>query len=100
MTTRHSQSNISACALALVALRMRRMVGQRIAYSHDLALITMMTATLEDADLTVYPLDQANLISLAGADLGWYITVPAEESVTAIKILSEAGYRSSCLVPS
>ena len=73
------------------------MIGKRIAYSTSLAQVTMMVAALEDENIVVYPIEQASHLSLAGADLGWYVSVCEDQAATAHTVLVVAGWGPCCL---
>jgi hypothetical protein len=68
------------------------MLGIRVAYSSNLAEVVAMISLLEEHDVHVYDIDMSSHLSLAGADLGWYVEVLREHEESARAIIKDSNY--------
>jgi hypothetical protein len=71
--------------------------GTRIAHSYNLAEMVAMRSLCEEVDIFVYDIDFSAQVSLAGADIGFYLEVRRLDADRARAVLLASDYAQQLL---
>ena len=68
------------------------MAFKKIAYTTNLADITLMRALLEDEGIEVLDTGRSGHVTIAGADIGFYVRVVDEKAHRARRLLADTEF--------